>query len=80
MGTQSAIAQQIVGGNADYVLALKGNQGSLHQSASDDIETLMQTDFTQVDARRHTTTETKHGRMRNTNICAITSSQDTRRV
>jgi hypothetical protein len=29
MGTQTAIAQQIVEGKADYVLALKGNQGSL---------------------------------------------------
>lgn len=30
MGTQSAIAAKIVAGGADYVLALKGNQGSLH--------------------------------------------------
>ena len=31
MGTQTAIAEQIVTGGGDYVLALKGNQDSLHQ-------------------------------------------------
>ena len=62
MGTQTAIAQQIVEGKADYVLALKGNQGSLYQAATDYIEEQMQTDFADVDVRRHTTTETGHGR------------------
>src|SRR5208337_4972586 len=32
MGTQKAIAAQIVEGEADYVLALKGNQETLHQT------------------------------------------------
>jgi predicted transposase YbfD/YdcC len=31
MGCQKAIATQIVDQNADYVLALKGNQGTIHQ-------------------------------------------------
>ena len=62
IGTQTAIAQQIVEGKADYVLALKGNQGSLYQAATDYIEEQMQTDFADVDVRRHTTTETGHGR------------------
>ena len=30
MGTQTAIADQIVTGGGDYILALKGNQHSLH--------------------------------------------------
>src|ERR671916_707162 len=30
MGTQRAIAEQIIAGKADYVLALKGNQETLH--------------------------------------------------
>lgn len=63
MGTQTGIAKQIVDGHADYVLALKGNQGSLYQAATDYIEAQMQTDFAHVDARRHTTTETGHGRI-----------------
>ena len=32
MGTQKAIAEQIVASDADYVLALKGNQETLHQA------------------------------------------------
>src|SRR5260370_33825561 len=34
MGTQKEIAQRIVGKGADYVLALKGNQMSLHEDAA----------------------------------------------
>ena len=33
MGTQREIAEKIVGKGADYVLALKGNQGTLHSDA-----------------------------------------------
>ena len=35
MGTQKAIAAQIIEGEADYVLALKGNQETLHQAVID---------------------------------------------
>ena len=38
MGTQKAIAEQIVEGGADYVLALKGNQGTLHQAVIEYID------------------------------------------
>ncbi len=62
MGTQTAIAKQIVEGKADYVLALKGNQGTLYEGASDYVETHMQNDFADVEVRRHTTTEKGHGR------------------
>jgi predicted transposase YbfD/YdcC len=31
MGCQTEIAEAIVGSEADYVLAVKGNQGSLHE-------------------------------------------------
>jgi predicted transposase YbfD/YdcC len=31
MGTQTAIAQQIIEGGGDYILSLKGNQGNLHE-------------------------------------------------
>ncbi len=34
MGTQKAIAQQIIEQEADYVLSLKGNQGTLHQEVA----------------------------------------------
>lgn len=35
MGTQRKIAEKIVGKAADYVLALKGNQGNLHADVAD---------------------------------------------
>lgn len=62
MGTQTAIAKQVVDEKADYVLALKGNQGTLYQAASDYVEGHMGNDFADVEVRRHTTTEKGHGR------------------
>src|SRR5580704_5131090 len=62
MGTQKAIAAQIVEQGADYVLALKGNQETLHDAVRDYLEQHSQNDFADLDVRRHTTTETGHGR------------------
>lgn len=62
MGTQTAIAAQIVEGQADYVLALKGNQGTLHQAVVDYVDEQMQHDFSGSGARRHMTKEKGHGR------------------
>ncbi len=62
MGTQKAIAEQIVEGQADYVLALKGNQETLHQAVIDHIHEQWEDDFARVKARRHHTQETGHGR------------------
>ncbi len=58
MGTQKAI----VDGGADYVLALKGNQESLHNAVVAYVDEQMQTDFANIGARRHITKETGHGR------------------
>jgi len=60
MGTQKAIAEQIVEGGADYVLALKGNQGTLHQAVIDYIDEQLEGDLT--DAQELVTTEKGHGR------------------
>jgi predicted transposase YbfD/YdcC len=62
MGTQRAIAAQIIESEADYVLALKGNQETLHQAVIDYIDEQSEDDFATVDARRHQTQETGHGR------------------
>jgi predicted transposase YbfD/YdcC len=62
MGTQKAIAAQIIEGQADYVLALKGNQETLHQAVIDYIEEQSQNDLAEVEARRYQTRETGHGR------------------
>jgi predicted transposase YbfD/YdcC len=60
MGTQKAIAEQVVAGGADYVLALKGNQGTLHQAVIDHINEQLEGDL--ADAQEQTTTEKGHGR------------------
>jgi predicted transposase YbfD/YdcC len=60
MGTQKAIAEQIVEGKAYYVLALKGNQETLQQAVIAYIDEQLEGDLT--DAQEHVTTETKHGR------------------
>lgn len=62
MGTQKAIAAQIVDSEADYVLALKGNQETLHQAVIDYVDEQAENDFANVKARQHKTRETAHGR------------------
>jgi predicted transposase YbfD/YdcC len=62
MGTQKAIAAQIVDTGADFVLALKGNQETLHQEVIHYIDEQAKNDFADVKARRHVTQETGHGR------------------
>jgi predicted transposase YbfD/YdcC len=62
MGTQKAIAEQIIDSGADYVLALKGNQETLHQAVIDYIDEQLTNDFADAQARRHVTTEKGHGR------------------
>jgi predicted transposase YbfD/YdcC len=60
MGTQKAIAAEIIDGKADYVLGLKGNQETLHQAVIDHINEMLDGDM--GDAREHVTTEKGHGR------------------
>jgi predicted transposase YbfD/YdcC len=62
IGTQKAIAEQIIDSGADYVLALKGNQETLHQAVIDYVDQQLDSDFSQAQARRYCTTETGHGR------------------
>jgi len=62
MGTQKAIAEQIVDAKADYVLALKGNQETLHQAVIDFIDKQSQNDFAEVAVSRLLTTNKGHGR------------------
>jgi predicted transposase YbfD/YdcC len=62
MGTQKAIAQQIIDGKADYVLALKGNQETLHQATIDYIDAQFENNFADSKARHLVTTDKGHGR------------------
>lgn len=65
LGTQKAIAAQIIDSGADYVLALKGNQETLHQAVIDHIDEHLDNDFADAQARRYSTSETGHGRDEN---------------
>ena len=62
MGTQTAIAQQIVDSRGDYILALKGNQETLYEAAVDYMEEQSKNDFRGIGARRVEKTEKGHGR------------------
>src|SRR3954466_1851453 len=50
MGTQKAIAAQIVEQEADFVLALKGNQETLHRAVIEHIHEQWEDDFARVKA------------------------------
>ena len=63
MGCQTEIAEKIVASGADYVLAVKGNQPTLHQGIMNFFEDHSEDDFARVDVRRHQTTEKGHGRI-----------------
>jgi predicted transposase YbfD/YdcC len=62
MGTQRAIAAQIIEGEADYVLALKANQETLHQGVIDHLAEESETHFANGEVQEYVTTETGHGR------------------
>src|SRR3954453_20472452 len=62
MGAQKAIAQQIIDSGADYVLALKANQETLHQAVIDYVDRHLDNDFAGVPARRHHEATKGHGR------------------
>ena len=63
MGTQTAIAEKIIDGGGDYLLAVKGNQETLHDAVIDHIYKQTKTDFRGIGARRLDTMEKKHGRI-----------------
>ena len=60
MGTQKAIAREIIRGKADYVLALKGNHESLHRAVIEHIDEQLEGDL--QEAEELTTTDRGHGR------------------
>ena len=60
MGAQKAIAAEIIGGKADYVLALKRNHESLHAAVIEHIDERLDGDI--GTAQELTTTDRGHGR------------------
>lgn len=62
MGCQTEIARQIVDADADYVLAVKANQPTLHQGIVDFFEEHLEDDFNDTKVRRYESEEKGHGR------------------
>ena len=60
MGAQKAIAATIIDGGGDYLLALKGNQGTLQQAVIDYIDEQLEGEL--EGAQEHVTVEKGHGR------------------
>jgi len=63
MGCQKAIATKIKSKGADYVLAVKGNQGHLHQSIKDFFTICREDDFSNVPHPFHEEVDAGHGRI-----------------
>jgi predicted transposase YbfD/YdcC len=62
MGCQVEIAGAIVAGGGDYILAVKGNQPTLHRGIVEHFLDQMEDDFARVAVSRHETKEKGHGR------------------
>jgi predicted transposase YbfD/YdcC len=73
MGCQTGIARQIVDAGADYCLAVKDNQPTLHQGIIDFFEKHLEDDFEGIRMRHHLTEEKGHGReeTRHYMICPV---------
>lgn len=63
MGTQTAIAQQIIDKEADYILSLKGNQGNLHQDVTQLFDWAIKTSFKDIPHEFYQTINGDHGRL-----------------
>lgn len=63
LGCQTNIARLIIEGEGDYVLALKGNQGTLHNDVQDLLAYAQEINFRDVAHDFYQTVEKNHGRL-----------------
>ncbi|MCB1810522.1 MAG: ISAs1 family transposase [Candidatus Competibacteraceae bacterium] len=63
MGCQKGIAAQIIQGQADYVLSLKGNQGQLHEDVKQYLDQAIDQARSDWGGERHETIDKGHGRV-----------------
>jgi predicted transposase YbfD/YdcC len=71
MGCQKEIARKIVEKQADYVLALKGNQGTLSADVELFFNEQKERDFKDTKVSRHETLEKSHGRIETRKFTSI---------
>jgi predicted transposase YbfD/YdcC len=75
MGTQRDIAAQIQDQGGDYILALKGNQGTLHQAVKTFFQEAERTQWASLDYSYSTATEAGHHRIEHRQVWAVPLSQ-----
>lgn len=63
MGCQKAIAEDIVGGGGDFVIALKDNQPTLRAAVESHFERSLERDLEGLQYRHHETRDEAHGRI-----------------
>jgi len=71
MGCQTAIAEQIVAGGGDYVLAVKDNQEQLAQALRDFFAMLNTSGYPKRDVSVHETLDKGHGRLETRRCIAV---------
>jgi predicted transposase YbfD/YdcC len=71
MGCQTEIAQKILDGGGDYVLALKGNQGNSHEAVELLFKWEMKNNFNAVVHSKFSEVEKNHGRIETRDIFSI---------
>ena len=71
IGCQRDIAADILAKKADYVLALKGNQGTLREDVAIFAAEQKANGFKQTNISRHQTVDGDHGRIETRNYTAI---------
>ena len=72
MGCQRAIAAKIIGKKGDYILALKGNQGTLHDDVKLFVSEQAETNFKDTVVSTDKTVDGDHGRIE-TRKCTVIS-------
>lgn len=75
MGCQTDIAKKIISKKADYVLALKGNQGKLYEETKDFFEAAVAKDWKNIEADYYEAVDSGHGRIEYRQAWAITPSE-----
>jgi len=71
MGAQKAIAKQIVDGGGDYLLAIKGNQPSLHEEITGFFKEAMKNDFNGIEHSFYEEKNKAHGRIEHRKYWAV---------
>lgn len=71
MGCQRAIAKKILERRADYVLALKGNQGTLREDVEIFVAEQKSNDFRDTTVSRSTTVDGDHGRIETREVTVL---------